>query len=203
MNKRVILLIMVMFSLQAVILSAGDSVEFLIEACRTGDIETVRYELAAGTDPNARNSSGTAPLIEAVSNRYYPTVKLLLAAGADPNTRTGRKTPVIVLAARQGDIDVIEALIQAGADVDASDTDNIEYLTSENGINALWAAARWGMIETVFILLEAGADPSSMDVDGVPAWAVAEAYGHYEISRKLIEAGVEMDQPGDIDDDPL
>lgn len=197
MRTRPVLILTTVLLFGSALANAEDLVLELIDASRTGDVETLRWALDEGVHPNARGAEGTSALVEAAGQRRYPAVALLLAAGADPDTRNIRNEPVIVLAARHGDLDVIQALIAAGANVDARDTDGVEQVSSETGVTALWVAARWGMIDAARELLAAGANPRTSDYDGVPAWAAARMYGHDEIREMLEAAGAVEPEPED------
>ena len=52
-----------------------------------GNIEAVKQHLAAGTDVNAKNKSGTTPLHHAANNGHMEVVELLIAADADMNAK--------------------------------------------------------------------------------------------------------------------
>ena len=55
-------------------------------AAFSGNIETVKQHIAAGTDVNAVNKYGWTPLYEAVTGGHKDIADLLISKGADVNT---------------------------------------------------------------------------------------------------------------------
>lgn len=60
--------------------------------------ETVSSLIALGSDPNAFDKNGTAPLHRAVRNRCAAAVEALLSAGADPRAANGKGSTPLQLA---------------------------------------------------------------------------------------------------------
>ena len=86
-----------------------------------GAVEALRAALAAGADPNQRNSFGETPLHYAAHRPRPASVLALLAAGADPNLRNRFGATPLHYAAYRGPPDSVLALLAAGAAVDARD----------------------------------------------------------------------------------
>ena len=59
----------------------------ILAAAYKGNIEAVKQHLAAGTDVNAKNKSGTTPLHLAAYGGHKEIAELLIAKGADVNTK--------------------------------------------------------------------------------------------------------------------
>jgi len=59
------------------------------EAAYTGNIEAVKQHLADGTDVNAKDLTGFAPLVFAASWGHKEIAELLIAKGADVNVKDG------------------------------------------------------------------------------------------------------------------
>ncbi len=66
--------------------------------------------LAAGADPNARQSGGWTPLHGAAHNGDVASVALLLTAGADPAAVNDEGASVLSLAEERGDAATIDAV---------------------------------------------------------------------------------------------
>ena len=92
-------------------------------ACSTGGLETVRFMLDAGADPNAAAGLGAA-LHSAAKGYDEEIVALLVARGADVNQTGGwdDQTPLcIALMQSPPNEDIISALAEAGADPNVKD----------------------------------------------------------------------------------
>ena len=90
----------------------------LHDAVQSGDLDTVRDLLQAGTDPNLFDDLGKTPLHYAVELEDVALIALLLAAGADVNAHheaTIGNTPLRQVAERCS-LAVAQVLIEAGAD---------------------------------------------------------------------------------------
>jgi ankyrin repeat protein len=73
-------------------------------------VDLVEILLAAGADPNARQSGGWTPLHGASHNGDVASVALLLTAGADPAAVNDDGASVLSLAEEQGDAATIDAV---------------------------------------------------------------------------------------------
>lgn len=120
-------------------------------------IETL---VAAGADPEQRNSAGRAPLFYCATRSAVLT---LVAAGADPNAREGEngKTVLADVASYSsrpalGRI-LAKALIDVGADPNLADS---------LGATPLFYAAANGCFVQAQFLIGAGADPNARDKNG-------------------------------------
>ncbi|MXW12314.1 MAG: ankryin, partial [Synechococcus sp. SB0668_bin_13] len=144
--------------------------------------EMVKLLLAAGADPNARDSDQETPLHGAIgwSDRPEEVMKLLLAAGADPNARNeAGQTPLYTAVERldefvEGEGELVKALLAAGADVMARD----EYGQTPLHMAVVCPiflypcssqqrlAVTTAMVRVVKVLLAAGADPKAKNKEG-------------------------------------
>ncbi len=125
-------------------------------------VDTIKYLLAGGADPNIANDYGVSPLIQAIQNRSNTAVKMLLGSGTNPNaTRWDGVTP-LMMAAKIGVTEVIESLLAHHADINAKEP--------RRGQNALMWAISFGQPSAARILIENGADISTrtkmLDEDG-------------------------------------
>ena len=76
-----------------------------------------------GANVNAKNDTGTTPLMIAAGNNPNPEVlKVLIEAGADVNAQNkDGSTPLILAALRNTNPEVLTALLEAGADAKVKD----------------------------------------------------------------------------------
>ena len=119
-----------------------------------GDIQAVKQHLAAGTDVNAKNTSGKTPIHFSATKE---TAELLIDRGADVNTKDNYGRTPLLFGAVGGYTEVAELLISKGADVNAKD---------DWGGTPLIYAARGGYKEIAELLIASGADVNATDVDG-------------------------------------
>jgi hypothetical protein len=87
-------------------------------AARNGRVEAIQALVAAGADPDARDSgpNGWTPLLLAIHKGQVGAARALLAAGADPNARALNGGIALMAAAIRGDPALVDLLLAAGAD---------------------------------------------------------------------------------------
>ena len=93
----------------------------LIQAARTGSLDTIRRLLDSGADVNLPGPTGddwdATPLQHAILARQPGAVRLLLDRGADPNRVAGPNAPApLLLAAGDTDPTFVNLLLAHGAD---------------------------------------------------------------------------------------
>jgi len=104
------------------VLLAG-ALAFLITACgarapstslhaaaEKGDLQIVQQHIAAGTDLNAKNSSGWTPLHLAAMNGKMPIVEALLAGGADDSVTGPQGKTALDVAREKGQTAIAQYL---------------------------------------------------------------------------------------------
>ncbi len=93
----------------------------IFQACRDGNLATVRALLDGGTDVNATTNGRVTPLHIACHNGNIRLAELLLRHAADVNaTAIDGRTP-LHLACFNSQIEAAELLLERGADINATD----------------------------------------------------------------------------------
>ena len=193
----------------------------LLAATTAGNNRRVQSLLAAGANPNAKDSTtkggGDTPLLLAASKGHLECVRALLKAKADPNLGSSSGLTALMFAAGGGHSEIVHALLEAKANPNAAADDGITALVfagpSKNpellrmllkagadpnarskrlgGATVLIPSAGNGELEMVRILLAAGADPNSTDDTGETALLRAAQKGLVEVTQALLAAGAD------------
>lgn len=151
-------------------LGVSFSRDTFVERVRNGDSLTVDLLLAAGMDPDEKDTNGVTPLMRLVMEGNDDAVQRLLAKGADVNAKDNTGATPLMAAAGYGHTAVARTLLDAGAKVNAS---------GNEGDTALMQAALNGHPAIVRLLLDHGADVNAKTKSGRTAlqYAGAKAAG--------------------------
>jgi ankyrin repeat protein len=152
----------------------------LMHAARTGQVASMKALIAAGSNPNARETrSGTTAAIWAATSSRAQAIRVLAEAGADlnvlskvtlyPHTQNG----VLLSGLEEGYSYVGQTVLPRG------------------GWSAAMFAAREGATEAVRALAESGANLNLTDPEGTTALIIAVINGHYDVVSALIEKGAD------------
>lgn len=168
-------------------------VDELISAVLSGDISTVRQQLAAGIDVNCENDEGRTALIYALAalgrNEIGRREKrdqeqilfMLIDAGVDPNIGP---IPPLLIAAQMRKRHIVNALIRLGADVDVKDDDS--------SMNSLMMAIIPSHEDqevdegAALAIIDAGADLAYARDDGLTAAHLAAGCGFVKTLEAII-----------------
>ena len=180
-------------------------VDAMLLAADESNTELLRLLLKAGANPNSVNPDGETVLHLVARSGNLDAARLLVNAGAlvDPRERFGGQTPLMWATARRHP-DLVQYLASKGADVNARSAvrDYARVTTAESrakqldrgGFTPLMYAARENCRECVPILLKHAADVSLPDPAGMPPLAIALMNGNWDIAKRLIEAGSDVNQ---------
>src|SRR5690606_3034961 len=86
-------------------------------------LHIARLLLAARADPNAADSGGNTPLMDATRTGDAELVTLLIGAGAGVNVRNRSGTAPVLMAAQFGLQEIAQTLVAARADLTVRDAD--------------------------------------------------------------------------------
>lgn len=152
-----------------------DAVKDLFEALQYGSDEDIKKALAAGADPNAKNTCGEPAVLIAVHNNRKSNLKILIDAGADVNSINKGGWAPLYEAVWSRDIETVRMLINAGADPNQRETGGWTPLM------AMAAAAYYEetdninkAIKIMLMLIEAGADAGIKDRNGDTAFNILQ-----------------------------
>ncbi len=173
-------------------------------------IDSIRYLLKMGADPNAQGIWGKAALHQAIMrNRSMPYFRLLRQFNADINAKTNDGKSVLRLAMRYGRQDVIDWLQREGVVDDLNDKerflgacaladrDTVQRLLRQspnlmselNGedLAIISDAARQGHIDSVAVMLEIGFDINAKGLLGATALHWAGWHGNAPLVDLLLK----------------
>jgi ankyrin repeat protein len=174
-------------------------------AADTANTELIRLLLKAGADPESPNADGETALHLVARSGNVEAAKLLLKAGAkvDSVEQFGGQTPLMWAAARRHP-QMVELLLSKGADVNARGAvrDYQRVATAESraaprdrgGFTPLMYAARDNCGECVEVLLKHKADVNLSDPSFVVPLSIAMMNDNWDIAKRLIEAGADVNQ---------
>jgi len=174
-------------------------------AAATGNAQIIKVLLDAGANADSPNDEGQTALMEVARTGNVEAAKLLLGRGARVNARErwGSQTALMWASARRHPR-MMELLIAHGADVNArSAWRNWErHVTAESrakrtnagGLTPLMYAARENCLECVNVLIKHHVDVDLPDPDGVAPVTIAIMNTNWDIAKRLIEAGADVNQ---------
>jgi ankyrin repeat protein len=189
----------------------------LQEAVSAGRMQTVRWLLERGVDPDSPDGLHWTALHWAAAQGREDIVQVLLEHGAavDP-VNMGSYTP-LHLACDRGHTEVVRMLLHAGADLEAKcglgwtpmtlaagcgSAEVIRELVSAGGQVAQrdgngdtplhWATAQ-AQHEAIALLLELGADPNAQGTEGTTALQIAVGFNDVESAAILLRHGADPD----------
>ena len=127
----------------------GNSSEELVQAAKSGNIETVTMLLEAGADVNAKDSEHqSSALMWAAHEGHTDIMNLLIEHGANIDEQRSTGETAFWFTAQKGQLEAMKILVSHGADIN---------VVGREGKTALDIASQNGYQEIVGYLREAGA----------------------------------------------
>ena len=192
----------------------------LLQAVKTGNVQTVRAMVKAKADANRAEPDGTTALHWAVQNGHVEMVDLLIRSGAKVATANRYGVTPLTVACTAGNAAIVERLLAAGADPNGALGDgetplmtaartgsaetikalithgaNVKVRERRKGQTALMWAAAENNVSAIRALVEAGADINERSTGGsFTPYLFAVRAGHVAAARALIDAGVDVNQ---------
>jgi ankyrin repeat protein len=180
-------------------------VNALALAAETGNVEIIKLLLAAGADVESTSGEGQSALMSVARTGNVEAATLLIRRGANVNAveKFGGQTALMWAAARRHP-EMVKLLAAKGADVNARAlVRNFErHITQEQryknthsgGLTPLLYAVRENCKACVEELIRRKADISLPDPDGIAPLTLAMMNGNWDIARRLLEAGADVNQ---------
>ena len=180
-------------------------VNALLLAADIADTGLIQALLKAGADANSANADGETALHLVARSANVEAARLLVKAGAkvDARERFGDQTPLMWASARRQP-QMMEFLISKGADINANGAarDYQRVATSESraksmdrgGLTPLMYAAKENCRECVEVLLKHKVDLDKPDPSRVVPVSIAMLNGNWDIAKRLIESGCDVNQ---------
>jgi ankyrin repeat protein len=174
-------------------------------AAATGNTQILTLLLGAGADVDSPNAEGQTALMEVARTGNVEAARLLLGHGATVDAREvwGGQTALMWASARRHP-QMMQLLISHGANVNArSAWRNWErHVTSESrakrtnagGLTPLMYAARENCLECVDVLLKHHVDVDLPDPDGVAPVTIAIMNVNWDVAKRLVDAGADVNQ---------
>src|SRR5687768_10112294 len=174
-------------------------------AAEVGNTEMLKVLLEAGADPDSPDPDGMTALLAVARTGNVEAARLLVAEGAtvDAKEKWGGQTALMWASARRHP-EMMRFLISKGADVNAASIDRNyqRHIQAEGrpksldsgGLTPLLYAARENCLACVNVLLESKADINLPDPDGVTPLHVAIMNANWDIAKRLIAAGADVNQ---------
>jgi len=174
-------------------------------AADIADTSLIQALLKAGADPNSANPDGETALHLVARSGNVEAAKLVLKAGAkvDARERFGEQTPLMWASSRRQP-QMMELLISKGADINAVSAvrDYQRVATAESraksmdrgGFTPLMYAARENCRACVDVLLKHKVDVNLPDPSRVVPLSIAMLNGNWDIAKRLVEAGADVNQ---------
>ncbi|MBP3730610.1 MAG: ankyrin repeat domain-containing protein [Mailhella sp.] len=173
----------------------------LFQACRSGDLESVRMNVEGRIDVNSRDSNGNTPLMLAVKEGHADIAEYLLSRGADWKLANSMGFPAPAYITDNNAARLMSVFMRHGM--------SMGITFGEDGRTLLHNAVRSGYAGLARVLMERGADPNARNRDKeTPMHYVAyvadhEKTDHKKMVQALLQGGAVIDARNKAGGTPL
>ena len=170
----------------------------LLRSAEKGDLASVQRFAKKGANIEAKDQSGSTPLMIAVGNADTAMVKFLLDRGASVDTRSTDGANVLMEAAQMGRVSIVEMLLQKETDQRALNEAifrGIEYqpVIIRQESSKLSSEDADPFAKTAKLLLDKGADINARNEEGATFLIEAAGFGRLAIVKMLLHRGGELE----------
>ena len=166
----------------------------LHNACRDGDVDTVKVVLCQGASLHDKGDNGDTPLHSACRAGQAGVAFLLIQLGSDMHAKNKASYTPLHLACESGHMDTVRLLVEHGAAVNTK---------GDDGVTPIHGACVSGHVDTVRLLVEHGADVNVKGRCGDTPLHCACHSGHVDTVRLLVQHGSDVNAKGEDCDTPL
>jgi len=174
-------------------------------AAEVADTAIIELLVKAGADADSPNPEGQTALMLVARTGNVDAARLLLKAGASVNAfETWSEQTALMWATARRHPEMMELLLKEKADINAQSTarDYRRHLTKEGraksmdsgGFTPLLYAIRENCMACVNVLIDHKVDLNKPDPDGVSPMLLSVLNSRWDISKRLIEAGADIQQ---------
>jgi ankyrin repeat protein len=174
-------------------------------AAATGNTQIIKLLLDAKANADSANAEGQTALMAVARTGNVEAAKLLLRHGATVDTHEtwGNQTALMWASARRHP-EMMELLISHGANVNARGAwrnwerhvtaESRAKRTNAGGLTPLLYAARENCLACVNVLIKHHVDVDLPDPDGVAPVTIAIVNTNWDVAKRLIDAGADVNQ---------
>jgi ankyrin repeat protein len=172
----------------------------LLQFAEKGDLASVQQFVKKGANIEAKDQSGSTPLMIAAGNADTAMVKFLLDRGASVDTRNTEGANVLMEAAQMGRVSIVELLLQKETDqrtLNEAIFRDIEYqpmiIRQESSELSNLSEDADPFAKTAKLLLDKGANINARNEEGATAMIEAAGFGRLAIVKMLLQRGGDLE----------
>lgn len=158
-----------------------DDATLLLVACRSGNVELVKWLMEEGSDIHETDRYDNSSIIIATRDGHLDLVQFLVEQGCNVNHKNRSGETPFLIASSEGYLEIAQYLVGIGCSI------RDKILTS--GSSCIHLAAIGGHIKVFEWLISIGFDPSEVIDEKNSCVSITACEGHLELMKFLIEKG--------------